>query len=132
MVDLSSGEGFELSERANLGFSEGFEWILERIDEWKGSGMKMGECKIGVQISENVSDQCFFISVFNCLFRVMSRTDRMTSDLNRTGTLERDIEQVLWSCGLIQHLSLFFIYGLHFVARILFALQIVYLCSILC
>jgi len=34
----------------------------------------------------------------NFVFRVMSRTDTMTttSDLNRTGPVERDIEQVNW------------------------------------
>lgn len=40
----------------------------------------------------------------NLCLRVMSRTDTMTtttsSDLNRTGPVERDIEQVYW---LVRH-----------------------------
>lgn len=48
----------------------------------------------------------------NFVFRVMSRTDTMTtSDLNRTGPVERDIEQVYWLVrDYCIHVELFNIY----------------------
>ena len=51
----------------------------------------------------------------NFVFRVMSRTDTMTTtmtaDLNRTGPVERDIEQVYWLVrDYCIHVELFNIY----------------------
>ncbi|RDX80915.1 PH, RCC1 and FYVE domains-containing protein 1, partial [Mucuna pruriens] len=64
--NFSAGEELEALECVNSGFSEGLGGLL---GEWKGSGTRM----------------------------VMSRTDTMTttSDLNRTGPVERDIEQAI-------------------------------------
>jgi len=60
----------------------------------EGFGHENGWVSVSLVLSLGSS---FFWAV-NFVFWVMSRTDTMTttSDLNRTGPVERDIEQVNW------------------------------------
>lgn len=88
----------KLSACNNLAWWSVVNQVLEGLllGEWNGLGMRMGEW---------VEDWC--LKFDNCLWFffflhwVMSRSDTImmtttatTSDLNRTGTVERDIEQV--------------------------------------
>lgn len=52
------------------------------------------------------------------LFWVMSRTDRMTSDLNKTGPVERDTEQVSVFVHIFRNLLEFYIIVLVVCSRI--------------
>lgn len=92
MVDLSAGEGSELLERANFECSKGLSGFFGSVDEWKGSGMKTCECKISIYIYLRKSS--FWLVFFVCFCFWIFISVRMTSDLSRTGPVERDIEQV--------------------------------------